>query len=625
MSAQARDRKIELWYKRIKDGEIKLPRFQRAEAWDKTRICSLLTTVIRDLPLGVTLILEVGDEEKFISRYLRTAEHKEPFPRVMEHLLDGQQRLTAMWRALHNNYALEKYFLYLPEFDRSNENEDGDDEDGGKGQPSARVINRWEGRRKVAMMRLIPFDLLKPEDIAAAIAKWVDEALAHQKPMPGAGDIEEKYQIYYQARQKLIDTINRYREVLKHYNLPYLSLPASTSKDIALNVFINMNTNSKPLSQYDIIVAEMESVAGKSLHDLQQELDASLPGLKQYEGLSHLILYTSALLQEKAPNRRGIWEMDIPTLLNNWNKMASGLGRMVTLLASQHIYDSQRLPTNAVLSVIAALFANVPSAGDQAGRADTLIKRYLWTSFFTERYEQTAASRAKADYDALHSILRGAKKENGQPYVDIDVPVLNPKLYPLATLEEILQTKWPKNSGIRGRGILAVANLFGALDFADGQGISAAHVKLREYHHIFADAMINEANSFLEPKLQSFLALNCALITNTTNRVIGRKNPLKYLGERYKWSTEAIVHQRLQGHLIPIEALKSAGNYEALTDKAMADKVKADYEAFIVARGNLVMEAVRRLTAGNTITNTEIYAALSLDGEDAATPDSKEV
>ena len=33
------------------------------------------------------------------------------------HLLDGQQRLTAFWRGMHNNYDYEDYFIYLPQFD----------------------------------------------------------------------------------------------------------------------------------------------------------------------------------------------------------------------------------------------------------------------------------------------------------------------------------------------------------------------------------------------------------------------------------------------------------------------------------------------------------------------------
>lgn len=55
------------WYGKIKRGEIKLPRFQRHEAWDRQRIASLLETVAHRLPLGITLTLEVGEEEKFIS------------------------------------------------------------------------------------------------------------------------------------------------------------------------------------------------------------------------------------------------------------------------------------------------------------------------------------------------------------------------------------------------------------------------------------------------------------------------------------------------------------------------------------------------------------------------------
>ena len=64
---------------------------------------------------------------------------------------------------------------------------------------------------------------------------------------------------------------------------------------MALNVFINMNTNSKPLSTYDIIVAEVENVMGRSLHDLQDTLDQRDPNVARYSQLSDMILTTSAL------------------------------------------------------------------------------------------------------------------------------------------------------------------------------------------------------------------------------------------------------------------------------------------------------------------------------------------
>ena len=105
---QAHNRKLGEWYGMIKRGKIKLPRFQRFEAWDRHRICSLIEMVIRNLPLGITLVLEIGEREKFISRFLKTAPERSG--RVYEHLLDGQQRLTALWRAFHNNYEWETYF-----------------------------------------------------------------------------------------------------------------------------------------------------------------------------------------------------------------------------------------------------------------------------------------------------------------------------------------------------------------------------------------------------------------------------------------------------------------------------------------------------------------------------------
>ena len=62
---EARNRKIEDWYGKIQRGEIKLPRFQRWEAWDWKRIGSLMNTISQNFPLGITLVLEVGEKEQF--------------------------------------------------------------------------------------------------------------------------------------------------------------------------------------------------------------------------------------------------------------------------------------------------------------------------------------------------------------------------------------------------------------------------------------------------------------------------------------------------------------------------------------------------------------------------------
>ena len=50
---------------------------------------------------------------------------------------------------------------------------------------------------------------------------------------------------------------------------------------------------------------------------------------------------------------------------------------MANLLESQGIFDEARLPTNAVLAVIAAAYELVPEHGDFVAKAEKLLRAYL--------------------------------------------------------------------------------------------------------------------------------------------------------------------------------------------------------------------------------------------------------
>ncbi len=201
------------------------------------------------------------------------------------------------------------------------------------------------------------------------------------EPADTGSDALAKYKAYTATRDKIKAAITTLRERVTYFNLPYLSLPADTSKDVALQVFINMNTNSKPLSMYDIIVAEVESVAERSLHALEASLTDKCPKAARFGNVSDLILSTSALLQEKLPNTCGMIEMDKKLLLENWPKLERGLERMASFLEGQHVFDEARLPTNAVLAVIAAAYELIPDHGDFLAKAEKLLRRYLWSPF----------------------------------------------------------------------------------------------------------------------------------------------------------------------------------------------------------------------------------------------------
>lgn len=594
---EARNRKLDDWYGKIKRSEIKLPRFQRFEAWDSQRIGSLLETVIHNLPLGITLVLDVGEKEKFVSRYLETAPRGNG--RVYEHLLDGQQRLTALWRLFDNNYENETYYIYLKEFDRY----PGDAE-----RNDLTVFYRGRYIKKNGIRYplwcddpyeclnrgMFPSHLLRPVDIQGKIDEWVDHATKPLEPDEGKEELKQ----FYDFKNRVSDRIKGLRAIVANYNLPYLSLPHTTDKTVALNVFINLNTNSKPLSQYDIIVAEIESIMEQSLHDLESDLDMNHPEVGKYSPLSDQILITSALMQGHLPNQQGAWDMDKKLMVEHWETMVRGLHRMAGFLKGEGIYDKQRLPTNAVLAVIAALYAHIPESGDKRGQDELLLKKYLWHAFFTDRYENAAATRAYADFNGLKRIITGEKKSDGSNYTHDEVPIFAD--HEFAEVEELMTAEWPKGVTIRGRGVLAVACRLGALDFATGERIDAPTINQRHYHHIYPDALLKEA------EINSFLALNCALIADTTNMTIGRKDPLQYLKDRYQWTTEIIVRERLQSHLIPIRELANGG-YEGLSDTEKNEKLKADFDTFLRTRAELVLKAAKYLAAGRQLSPGELY------------------
>lgn len=600
-SSKAQDRTLGIWYQHIKQGQIKLPRFQRFEAWDRGRITSFMNTIINNLPVGVTLALEVGNKEKFISRYIVTAE-PDTTNTVNQHLLDGQQRLTAFWRSMHNNYESETFFVYLPDFDKREVRYSDEIEVYCQGRwhnRDGRKMPVWADDPVNSLYRgFIPINLLCPGDPTNQIDKWINESTSDLEPSDDDSNFVAKYKIYVATRDKLKDEINSLRERVTHFNLPFLSLPNETPKDVALQVFINMNTNSKPLSLYDIIVAEVESVAGKSLHDLEKQLVGQCPRAIRFGDVRNLILSTSALLQDKTPNNKGMIEMDKQILLANWFKLESGLEKMAWLLDSQGVFDAARLPTNAVLAVIAALYDFIPEHGDFVAKSEKLLRAYLWSAFFTNRYENSAASRAFADYKGLKALL--SKKDFSDDNWDI-VPIFNRDEYPLSNTDSLAEAGWPKSVGIEERGVLAIASYFGAYDFADNRQATFESIQHREYHHLFPDALLKEI------EVKSLYAMNCSLITWKTNRVIGRKDPIEYLKERVELSDIDSVQTRLRTHLIPYELLAKA-HYSDMGDEELKSKLNSDFIEFRRSRAKLFEIALNKLCVGEQPTLDAIWS-----------------
>jgi hypothetical protein len=148
------------------------------------------------------------------------------------------------------------------------------------------------------------------------------------------------------------------------------------------------------------------------------------------------------------------------------------------------------------------------------------------------------------------------------------------------------------------RAVLAVSIKAGAFDIADGSKATRERLHGREYHHLFPDALLTGDGGLSGS--ESSRALNCALITMSTNRNVSAKEPLKYLSERINRADlgESVVRDRLRSHVVPFDDLNVGGYAKIAAADARQDKIRADYNAFLRKRAELIYSALNALCQG---------------------------
>ncbi len=572
---RAENRLLPDWFNRIRCGQIRLPRFQRFEVWGPGEITSLMESVLRGLPAGATLNLEVGDDEKFASREMSGA--PAPTERCNEHLLDGQQRLTALWKSLYDLYDDRTYFVYYK----------SDDDHDGQRIPCIYGQARWwrdgvrhplwcDDPREVHRRGYIPVGLLGPDSaIFRKIRKWCD--VATEEDLAASRDLE--------------DVVLSLRDAIMQFNLPYLSLPASTPSDTALDVFIKLNTTSVKLSSFDVIVAKFEDATGQSLRQLATQLVNGVPQVDRYIEPEEMILNVAAMREDSAPTQSNYQRLDLTRLSREWPDLIAGVSWALKFLEDEGIYDGQRLPTTAVLPVLATIYADLPAALKPDSEGRQLVRKYLWRAFLTRRYENSPASRALQDLRGLRRVLSGHSDESA-------VPIFDDEQFPLPAVEELMLTGWPKSRDTLARGILAIALKAGGHDLVDNEPASATHVRLRDYHHLFPFALLTGDGQM--PSSETYCVLNCALLTWETNRILSAKEPLNYFREGSKKShvDPHALRDRLASHMIPVDQL-AVGGYSKIRDQDdRAEKIRVDYMTFLRARAELMLEPIYALCEG---------------------------
>ena len=567
---RAENRSIKAWLNDIDRGFVRLPRFQRRESWKRKNVEDFLNAVIRrNSPIGVLLVLEVNpDKPPFETRPLEgTVNNGE---KCRQHLLDGQQRLTALWKAMKDKYKDWKYYIPFQEDERGGYKL----EDDKKIISIARTGNNWIGNPADEYQKgYIPVGLLYPgEEGVAEATNWRYETNVQENKL--------------QALEIFIATL---REGVSSQDIPFLSLPIETDADEAIEVFISTNTSFVKLTHFNIAVAQFEAATKNSLQDLIDKLAKAVPGIKDFEGVDgagDLALKVACLLQNKKPTYGNYQQINMKVFQSEWDVLVDGIKWAIDILYEEKIWDGNRLPSTVPLRVLPALHRYMPAKGDDRASADRLIRKYLWRAFTTDWYERQANDRLNKDYKALKVAL--IKKTFKCPRENTIFGS------PLPDIHRLCDEGWPKDKGILKRAILAICIKHGASDVASNQKISSPQIiRKRQYHHIFPRALLVGEKRNLEPDL----AMNCMLLDDSTNNEWDRSWPGDYLLKKVMKAKKSglekkeaiqVVKKRLKSHLIPADTVMNATEN---TDESLEEI----YNGFLRERAEMVLDKMESL------------------------------
>ena len=255
---------IHKWLHLVRDAVAQLPDFQRDLVWKPDRVVKFLDAILENRPVGCLLVLKVRADgvAPFDPRPIDGAHPSSDRP--IEYLiLDGQQRITALWQALVEPKDHRRYFVSYA------------DPKVPKDKVQSILRRRWQDDPKKCLQRgVVPISLLRytqRADDRKHVTNWIDTALA---------DDDGKAPI---AKQRDLEGwISHHSEQLRAFEIPHLLMPDSTAASQAINTFVESNTSSLKLKKFDIAVAETLALKNDSLRTGREKVWTSISGLRRY-------------------------------------------------------------------------------------------------------------------------------------------------------------------------------------------------------------------------------------------------------------------------------------------------------------------------------------------------------
>lgn len=256
---------------RIRSRRLLLPAIQREFVWGPEKIEWLFDSLLQNYPIGSFLFLEVrGQSAKSDYRYYEVlSEFRERYRthnkdcmtnghQDFDAVLDGQQRLTAMYIGLTGTYAYKKPRVWW--------------EDSERVLPSRKLYLNVLGPAKDDDNEngtLYEFKFLTAAEFAASPQKWfwvgkimdVAQAYDFNRMLNSEGHQDNEFAAKALSR---LHTVVHIHQVINYYRV------ADSDMERALNVFVRVNSGAVQLSLSDMLMST--AIANWSRRDARKEI-----------------------------------------------------------------------------------------------------------------------------------------------------------------------------------------------------------------------------------------------------------------------------------------------------------------------------------------------------------------
>jgi hypothetical protein len=553
----------------VEDGRLALPNFQRDFVWEPERTEKLLSSVMARYPAGVLLFWTQSaggiDKRNFAGAPGETN------PQIFRLVLDGQQRVTSLYRAIKDK-AEETYFVNLFEFVDSDTYDVRDELD----IDWDRTVVSRERTLRERRLGLEPdyrslewqlknwyFPIGRLGAPGGGFDEWLDDLL---DTLPRAVD----KQLAKKASRHVRD---RYVLQLLQYQFPTITLSQETSLLAVCRIFETINSTGVYLGPFELLTAKFFP-SGINLRTLWDEARDQYGVLVDYGIDPYAVMQALTLRAAGSAQRSDVLNrLTAGHVTEHWQSVIYGFKRSLELLRDDcGVKTKDLLPYGMVLVPMAAVWDVVenltPAPAQIAARSK--LRRYFWCTVFTGNFDQGANSQAQADFGTLRRWLGTGPNDNTDA---ADIPEAVAVL-PVAA--ETLLTATTKKKALFRR-LMALLIQQGAKDFHDGEELTSTRIRERKIdsHHVFPKRWLQDQAGG-NPEL----ILNRTPINAATNRRIGAKAPSAYIAEIQAEVEDGDLTGVLASHLIDVNCL-----------------VDDDYEGFIRARLDTVMKALEDVIA----------------------------